>query len=67
MVAFYKTYGDRVVVDSAFSRSMYPFLLKSAIDETDSEKRMDVITLRQLTLVCKASKWGMRAFYGSFL
>lgn len=33
MQAMYKSTGGRVVVDSAFSRGNYPFLIKSAQDE----------------------------------
>lgn len=63
--AFDRT-GGRVVVDSAFSRGNYPFLIKSAQDEQGASTALENVQLRQATSVRQASEWGMRGFQGSF-
>lgn len=62
----YEKTGGKVVVDSAFAKGQYPFLIKSAQDETEAQSADDVIRLRQATSVRQASEWGMRGFQGSF-
>lgn len=58
--------GGKCVVDSAFSRGMHPFLIKSAQDETEAEGPSEIVKIRQATSLRQASEWGMRAFQGSF-
>lgn len=58
--------GGRVVVDSAFARGSYPFLIKSAQDDRGTEGAFEHIQCRQATSLRQASEWGMRAFQGSF-
>eukprot|EP00171_Calliarthron_tuberculosum_P022248 IDg22248t1 len=59
-------HGGICVVDSAFAKGRYPFVLKSAQDETSAEGAAEVIKLRQATSARQASEWGMRALQGSF-
>lgn len=56
----------RVVVDSAFARARYPFLIKLSQYEQGTEGAIEHIQCRQETALRKASEWGMRAFQGSF-
>lgn len=62
----FNVHGGRVVVDSAFSQGQYPFLIKSAQDETNAEGALEVIRIRQATSARQASEWGMRAFQATF-
>lgn len=61
-------HGGRCVVDSAFCKSHYPFLLKSSQDCVvgSDGTRESIVTLRQATSARQASEWGMRAFQGTF-
>lgn len=61
-------HGGQCVVDSAFSRTHYPFLIKSAQDcVVGSDGTIEsIMTLRQATSARQASEWGMRAFQGTF-
>lgn len=58
--------GGRCVVDSAFCKGLYPFLIKSSQDIPVSHDFDDVLLIRQATSARQASEWGMRAFQGSF-
>lgn len=64
-VAFDRT-GARCVVDSAFSKGYFPFLIKSSQDMPTTSNFGDIIRARQATSARQASEWGMRAFQGSF-
>lgn len=59
--------GGCCVVDSAFSRGDYPFLIKSSQDPLMAGSNASgVIKFRQATSARQASEWGMRAFQGTF-
>ena len=62
----YNLHSGRCVVDSAFSRGHYPFLITSAQDETRPESAEELIQIRQAAAARQASEWGMRAFQGTF-
>jgi hypothetical protein len=62
----YKKFGARVIVDSAFSRTEYPFLIKSSQDLPLTSGAAEIIRARQATSARQAAEWGMRAFQGSF-
>ena len=63
---FQEKTGGTIVVDSAFDRGRYPFLVKSAQDETSAETPEEVNTIRQATSFRQSAEWGMRMFQGSF-
>ena len=56
------------MVDSAFCKHHYHFLLKSLKDCVvgSDGTRESIATLRQATSARQASEWGMRAFQGAF-
>ena len=59
--------GGKCVVDSAFSRARYRFMIKSGQDEL--LHRSNSITYRtmcQATSARQSAEWGMRALQGSF-
>lgn len=60
--------GGKCVVDSAFCRDRYPFLIKSSKDYlgavNDSPELISI--LRQATSARQASEWGTRAFQGTY-
>ncbi len=59
--------GGRCLVDSAFSKGEYPFLIKSSPDPVTNAADMgEVAVLQQATSAQQASEWGMRALQGSF-
>lgn len=59
--------GGRCVVDSAFSKGQYPFLIKSAQDHLSAGNNCEeIIMFRQATSVRQASEWGMRSFQSTF-
>lgn len=63
----FEQYNGRCVVDSAFSKGGYPFLIKSAQDHvTNANCVEEILEMRQATSARQASEWGMRAFQGSF-
>lgn len=57
---------SRCLEDSAFSVVKYPFLIKSAQDDTNAEGTEEMITIRQATFVRQASEWEIKSFQGSF-
>lgn len=59
----------KCVVDSAFSRGQYPFLIKSAQDHVmgSDGTEASILTLWQATSARKESEWWMRAFQGTFI
>lgn len=65
----YDEHGGQCVVDSAFSKGQYPFLIKSSRDCVvgSDVTAASLETLRQAAFARQASEWGMRAFQGSFL
>lgn len=67
LALLYERDGARFVVDSAFSRGNYPFLIKSSQDACPSVNSKDeFIHARQATSARQASEWGMRGLQGSF-
>lgn len=64
--SFHAKCGGTIVVDSAFDKGSYPFLIKSAQDETRAEGSEEINLIRQATSMRQASEWGMRMFQGSF-
>lgn len=66
MEDIFEKWHGRVVVDSAFCRGSFPYLIKSAQDECGCDGPEEVIENRQATSVRQAAEWGMRAFQGSF-
>ncbi|KAE9159250.1 hypothetical protein PF004_g31610 [Phytophthora fragariae] len=63
----YETTGARCVVDSAFSKGDYPFLIKSARDHlANNPSSSELRRLQQATSVRQSAEWGMRAFQSSF-
>lgn len=63
----FNEFSGRCIVDSAFAKGVYPFLIKSARDETNAERAEEVIQIRQATSARQAYQWGMRALQGSLL
>ena len=59
-------FGGRCIVDSAFAKGDYPFLIKSSQDMPITSDPRDVIRARQATSARQAAEWGMRAVQGSF-
>ena len=64
----FQTHGGQCVVDSAFSKHHYTFLIKSSQDCVvgSDGTRESIATFRQATSARQASEWAMRAFQGSF-
>ena len=62
----YENHGATCVVDSAFRKGDYYFLIKSEHDMPLSSDRNTHIKERQATSVRQASEWGMSEFKGSF-
>jgi len=62
----YERTGGTCVVDSAFSRGQYPFLIKSSQNLPDTAVSAELHRARQATSARQGSEWGMRAFQGSF-
>lgn len=62
----HEKHGGKCVVDSAFCRNSYPFLIKSSQDETRAKDAREVLQIRQATSARQASEWGMRSFQGMF-
>ena len=63
--SIYEACGARCVVDSAFARNNYPFLIKSekpSVGMTLEEMNLAV----EATSLCQAAEWGMHAFQSSF-
>lgn len=54
--------GGTIVVDSAFDKGRYGFLIKSAQDKTHAETQEDVNTIRQATSLRQSTECGMRMF-----
>lgn len=67
--AHFRQHGGRCVVDSAFSKGHFPFLIKSLQDNllASDGTAASITTLRQATSARQASEWGMRAFQGTFV
>lgn len=62
---FYSYVKRKLVVDSAFCKSSYLFLIKSTQNETVGEKVEKVVRLRQATSIRQPAEWEMRAYQGS--
>eukprot|EP00171_Calliarthron_tuberculosum_P010887 IDg10887t1 len=57
--------GGRCVVDSAFSRERFPFLLKSGQDALLlSNNSLEYRIMRKATSARQSAEWGMRALQG---
>lgn len=56
--------GGLCVVDSAFSKGFYPFLIKSSQDMPVTGDFGNVLLNRQATSPRQASEWSMRALQG---
>jgi len=58
------TTNGKVVVDSAFCKKRFPFLIKSS--QTDPTNRRDFERNNQATSVRQAAEWGNRGLQGAF-
>ena len=60
--------GGRCVVDSAFAKGQFPFLIKSSQDYLGQSDGDPVVLtrLRYATSMRQTSEWGMRALQGAF-
>lgn len=59
--------GGKCVVDSAFCRTRYPFLIKSGVQSSISTfTAEDVLIESQATSARQSAEWGMRALQSSF-
>ena len=58
--------GGRCVMDSAFCKSRFDYIVKSSQELPMSANAMDHSINNQATSVRQAAEWGMRAFQGSF-
>jgi hypothetical protein len=58
-------YGAKTVIDSAFSRGNYPFLIKSSSEEK-AQTAQERCLLRDATSLRQMSEWGMNGFQRSF-
>eukprot|EP00957_Ditylum_brightwellii_P183214 13955548-Ditylum_brightwellii.AAC.1 len=63
---FFKKYGGKCVVDSAFSLARRPYLLKSSRTDATSKDAYGVMFNVGATSLRKMAEWGMRGFQGSF-
>jgi hypothetical protein len=61
----YDKHGATVVVDSAFSRGAYPFLIKSSQEDPAGEPEA-VLAHRDATSIRQLSEWGMRMIQAQF-
>jgi hypothetical protein len=61
----YDKHGATVVVDSAFSRRAYPFLIKSSQEDPAGEPEA-VLAHRDATSIRQLSEWGMRMIQAQF-
>lgn len=65
--AVYERTGGRCVVDFAFSKGDYPFLIKSSEDYlTNSESSLQITTAKEATSARPTAEWGMRALQETF-
>ena len=62
----YDKYGGMCVVDAAFSRKKYPYLIKSSQRDPESVFIEDFIVNDQATSMRQTAEWGMRALKASF-
>lgn len=64
----YEQYEGQCVVDSAFSKDHYLFLIKSSQDCVVGSEgtAASIATLRQATSALQSSEWGVPAFKGTF-
>jgi hypothetical protein len=63
---FFKKYGGKCVVDSAFSLIRRPYLLKSSRTDATSEDAYGMMLNVEATSLRQMAEWGMRGFQGSF-
>lgn len=66
MEDIYERTKGKAVVDSAFSRGNFDYLIKSSQDDSSAAEPMEVMRLRQATSLRQSGEWGMSAFQGSF-
>lgn len=59
---FQEQFGGQVVVDSAFDKTSFYFLIKPAQVETIAEKLAAINKIRQSTSLYQTVKWRMRMF-----
>jgi len=65
--ATYDSTGGKCVVDSAFARARFPFLIKSGSSAAWSANNAeDVLLEREATSARQAAEWGMRALQSAF-
>lgn len=62
----YNECGGNVVVDSAFCRGNYEYLIKYAQDETSADGAVKLLRLVQAASLGQSAEWRMRAFKGDF-
>ena len=63
----YNRTGGTCVVDSAFCRSRYLFLIKSSAEnDSDASTIEDLNMAREATALRQSAEWGMRALQGAF-
>jgi hypothetical protein len=58
--------GGKGVVDSAFRRGRYPFLIKSCQTLPTNATQRVVLVNNDATSLCHSSEWGMRGLQASF-
>ena len=58
--------GGKVVMDSAFSKGNYPYIVKSGQELPLQSTRREVLVSYQATSCRQAAEWGMHALQGSF-
>jgi DDE superfamily endonuclease len=58
--------GGKCCVDSAFSSSTNPFMIKSSENVLRADNAEEVLLAEQATSLRQAAEWGMRAIQGSF-
>ena len=62
---FFDKFSATLIVDSAFSSSRYPFLIKSS-ESALATTEDDFLLATEATSMRQASEWGMRCLQGSF-
>lgn len=63
---FFEKTGGIIVVDSAFDKGRYRFLVECAQEETHAETLEYVNTIGQARSLRQSAEWGMRMLQGSF-
>ncbi len=62
----FRASGGKGVVDSAFSRGRYEFLINSCQEPPTNAPRRTILVNSEASSLRQSSEWGMRGLQGSF-